>query len=213
MLCKKYLSAAAGCFLLSFLCLSARLVIPAGDPAASLSPTILRFHVLADTNSAKDQQMKLEVRSLLLDLIYAGMERDGTGDGKGEVEDFVMEHRGQLEQAAERYMAEQGRPSAAHIKLSLTYFPEKSYGDVTLPAGYYEAVQVTLGQGRGRNWWCVLYPSLCMAGDTCPQMPASSLQALEDRLPADLYQSIIRPRLKIMELLPLPPQENGEPVV
>lgn len=201
MLYRKYFAAACSCFMISLLCLIIRTAIPEGNPAASLSPALLRFHILADGNDTASQNLKLEVRSLLLDLIYEGISTSGNTPTKETVQNYIDSHSRQLEQAAEDYMAACGRPAAARIEITNSYFPEKSYGSLTLPAGYYDAAQVTLGKGRGRNWWCVLYPSLCISQETYAVMPDESLNKLKSELPSALYQSVIRPRLKLMDVL------------
>ena len=150
--------------------------------ASRIAPKVLRFHVLANSDSPKDQALKLEVKDLLLDTIRQGLgsetergpeqgagnpppEGPGTeaGDGltKDQTASYILKHKAFLEETAEAYMKSRGFSYGADIRLERCLFPEKTYGDMTFPAGTYDAVRVLLGEGMGKNFWCVLYPSLC----------------------------------------------------
>ncbi len=138
--------------------------------AAADTSSILRFHVLANSNSAADQQLKLEVRDLLLEeLQNAFPEQDSQESAAGsiskkELQTYISEHAGELESLAEQYMESRGFPYSARVLLERCYFPTKTHGGVTFPSGTYDAVRVLLGSGRGHNWWCVLYPSFSFPG-------------------------------------------------
>ena len=139
--------------------------------ASRIAPKVLRFHVLANSDSPKDQALKLEVKDLLLDTIRQGLgsetaqgpeqgagnpppEGPGTeaGDGltKDQTASYILEHKAFLEETAEAYMESRGFSYGADIRLEQCLFPEKTYGDMTFPAGTYDAVRVLLGEGRGK---------------------------------------------------------------
>lgn len=175
--------------------------------AASISPEILRFHVLANSNSNQDQKLKLEIKSLLVQTIYE--ELAPTAD-KEETCAYILEHQEALETVAETYMKKAGYDYPAKIELTHSYFPTKAYGDVVLPCGTYDAARVTIGSGRGRNWWCVLYPQLCFVDASYAVMPDTSKALLEKALTPQDYEALfdhrdtqIQVRFKLLELLNL----------
>lgn len=183
---RKELALSAACYLLAFFCFMIWQIPQNKNLAQQISPHILRFHVLANSNSRKDQELKLNVKNLLLDqLAQAG------ADTKEELEQYVLSQKDTLETCAEDYMRSQGYPYEASITIANTYFPTKSYGDIVLPRGDYDAVEVTLGQGRGRNWWCVLYPRLCFIDATHAVVPETSKEQLQSLLTDEEYQAIL----------------------
>lgn len=176
------------CLLLAFLLTMIWVQRRDENMAAQIAPSILRFHVLANSNSAEDQELKLEVKSLLIDAINEGLPKDA---GKEATCNYIEEHKSDLEQTAETYMKNAGYDYTAEVALTNCYFPTKSYGNVVLPCGDYDAAEVIIGNGRGRNWWCVLYPQLCFVNSSYGVMPEESKQLLKDVLKEEEYDSII----------------------
>lgn len=122
-------------------------------------PGIIRLHVVANSDSPQDQALKLAVR----DEIIKTMEGQETlEDARG----YIDSHLDEIEAAAEKVIRERGFDYPASARHKVTFIPEKSYEDLTLPAGNYEALRVTLGRGEGQNWWCVIFPQLCLLGET-----------------------------------------------
>lgn len=172
---------------------------------------ILRFHVLADSDLAKDQAVKLDVRDLLLQMIQDGF--SGTAPdavSKRAVQTYVLGHKTALEQAANDLLASQGFSYQAAIRLERCTFPARTYGGVTFPAGTYDAVRVLLGKGEGQNFWCVLYPSLCYLDSAHAVMPDASQNVLKTLLPEDDFAALlssgkrpnVRIRLKLLDFFP-----------
>lgn len=172
--------------------------------AARIAPAVLRFHVLADSDRKKDQEIKLEVRSLILDYLREHLSADA---GKAETVDYVRDHSLEIRNLADRYLQARQVPYRSQLQITNCYFPARSYGHVTFPCGRYDAVRITLGSGRGHNWWCVLYPQFCFLDVTC-QADAPAGQAgedpLKDILNEDDYQALAdpRPQIQIRFLLP-----------
>ncbi|MCI8453581.1 MAG: stage II sporulation protein R [Lachnospiraceae bacterium] len=156
--------------------------------AARIAPQILRFHVIADSDSAADQAVKLEIRDLFLNRLREA----NLPDTKDAVYRYIVENREVLERELSAYLAAQGFSYQARIRLETCEFPEKTYGDMTFPAGEYEAVRVVLGSGRGQNFWCVLYPSLCYLDSTHAVVPDQSKETLKSLLLEDDFQSLLR---------------------
>lgn len=194
------------CLLLAFLFTMAGQRQSDEAMAARIAPEILRFHVLANSDSDEDQQLKLRVRTLLLDSIY---EKLGENASLDDTKEYVLANKDSLEQEAEDYMKAEGYDYPAHMEVTECYFPSKNYGDMVFPCGTYDAVRVEIGKGKGHNWWCVLYPPLCFVDSTYAVVPDSSREILRESLDAADYQALlkkqpevhIRIRSKFLELL------------
>ena len=177
------------CLLLAFLFTMAGQRQSDEAMAARIAPEILRFHVLANSDSDEDQQLKLRVRTLLLDSIY---EKLGENASLDDTKEYVLANKDSLEQEAEDYMKAEGYDYPAHMEVTECYFPTKTYGDMVFPCGTYDAVRVEIGKGKGHNWWCVLYPPLCFVDSTYAVVPDSSREILRESLDAADYQALLK---------------------
>lgn len=131
---------------------------------SDLADKVIRLHVIANSDSAEDQALKLEVRDHILteagDLFSQGLSRD-------EAERAIAARLGDLAAAGADVVGEEGYsyPVAASLEPSV-WFPTKEYTDFALPAGDYTALRVVIGDGGGKNWWCVVFPPLCLGSVT-----------------------------------------------
>ena len=197
---QKTLLMSASCFLLSLLCCVLWGYQKDEDLAGRIAPSILRFHVLANSNSSNDQAIKTDVKSFVLQLL-----RSCSAGSKEELSSYINDHKQSLEAETNAYLAQKGCDYKAVISVTKAYFPTKAYGDLVLPCGTYDTVPVELGRARGRNWWCVLYPKLCFIDATHSILPQSSRQELQMLLSEEDYQSLfedpsrIRIRLKLLQ--------------
>ena len=134
---------------------------------------VLRFHVIANSESEYDQNVKLKVRDHVLEVVEAELlnetmlrHEENDGDtarlGLDEARELIETNLDVIEDAAREVLAEEGVSYGASAELGVRFIPQKTYGDVTFPAGNYEALNITLGEGEGQNWWCVLFPPLCL---------------------------------------------------
>ncbi len=172
--------------------------------AARIAPGILRFHVMADSDGRADQAVKLEIRSLLLD--FLGEHLSGQADKEAMIS-YVLDHREELEAVADGLLVREGFDYRASLSVVHDYFPSRTYAGLTFPCGYYDAVRVTLGSGRGHNWWCVLYPQFCFVEGVCSEIPAESMDILKSNIKEDDFLLLTakesRPELFIrLHLLP-----------
>lgn len=185
----------AVCFLTAGLLFLALARTSDTDLAKELAPQVLRFHILANSNRHEDQELKLEVRSLLLDLIYDGLEEDPSQPlTKDRVVSFIREQAEPLAQAAEAFICSRGFSYPVQIRIEDSYFPVKYYGDIRFPEGVYQAARVTIGEGKGHNWWCVLYPKLCFVEESWAIMPEESKEVLSGALPGTDCSVLVKPR-------------------
>lgn len=120
----------------------------------------LRLHIIANSNSSIDQNIKLLVRDEVLD--FVGGRRAHT---KEEAELFVFENMTKLEERINAFLLKKGADYTGRVQTGRFMFPERSYGSVSYKAGEYSAVRVILGDGAGENWWCVVFPPLCITSE------------------------------------------------
>ena len=127
---------------------------------SALADQVLRLHVVANSDSDSDQARKLLVRDAVL--AEASRLLEGVSDRQG-AEAALSPHLEELAQAGTEALARTGRADPVTVALADQWFPTKEYDGFSLPAGQYRALKVTIGEGRGRNWWCVVFPPLCLA--------------------------------------------------
>ena len=130
----------------------------ADDSGKNQHEGIIRLHVIANSNKVGDQALKLKVRDAVLE--YMG-KQDELKD-VDETREYLEDNLPRLEKIAEGIIASEGYNYTADVQMGVRYIPQKIYGDITFPAGNYEALNITIGSGRGENWWCVLFPPLCL---------------------------------------------------
>lgn len=134
---------------------------------------LIRLHVLANSDSPSDQQLKLKVRDAIIAYLSPYLEHAAT---KADAEQIVFEHKDKLTDVAKQILAMNGADYPVDIQVGVFDFPIKSYGSLVLPAGKYEAVRVLIGRAEGKNWWCVLFPPLCFVDITnAAAIPAKGL--------------------------------------
>ncbi len=147
----------AGMLLFSFILLPVFFITP--NPA--INPDIIRLHVIANSDSDRDQLLKLKVRDEVLDLSNFAISSSALSPFFA-----IKEQLENIEDAAKVVLMSYGSSDRVTAQLGQFYFPIKSYGDVTLPAGDYTALRLVIGEGVGQNWWCVVYPPLCFVDET-----------------------------------------------
>ena len=142
-----------------------------------LSGRLIRLHVIANSDDAADQELKLQVRDRVLQEAEAVLAGAGSRE---EAERALTAALPRLEDAAAREIAAQGAVFGVTASLERTAFPTRDYGTFALPAGEYTALRIVIGEGRGRNWWCVVFPPLCTAAATDLEETAVSFGLEQD---------------------------------
>lgn len=155
--------------------------------AAQLAPEILRFHILANSDKKQDQDVKLEVRSVILDYVQTHMENDAE---KEDIIQYLIQNRVTIESVANDYLKQKGFSYETRLEVVNCYFPAKAYSELSFPSGYYDAARITLGEGKGHNWWCVLYPRLCFVDAVCTEVPEETVQLLKQELGQGNYLAL-----------------------
>ncbi len=143
------------------------LTIPFFDSCEELYSDVMRIHILANSDSAADQSLKLAVRDRVLEA--CSRYYDGCS-GKDEALDITRSHIGEIEAAAEREIRRRGFDYPVSARIVTDDFDTRFYGSFTMPAGRYDALRLTIGDGAGKNWWCVMYPSLCVGAASADDM-------------------------------------------
>lgn len=169
--------------------------------ARHIAPKLLRFHVIANSNSPEDQEIKLKVKSFLLEKIYqstASSDNSASNTSppltKESLTSTLLAQKASLERDTRDYIRRLGKDYPVSLDLKTCEFPEKYYGNIRLPAGYYETAELSIGNARGHNWWCVLYPKICITKDAVAIVPDSSLEELRQLLPSEDYQQLLLQR-------------------
>lgn len=153
-----------------------------------IASRVVRFHVLANSDRVEDQQVKMRVKEELLRKI--GELLQGT-DSLEETKQILRDNTEYLETEAQKTLRELGSDDPVTVTFQNDRFPVKSYGDYTFPAGDYEALRVKIGNARGHNWWCMLYPSLCFEDAVNPVLTDGG-EKLKTVLSDDAYDEILK---------------------
>lgn len=124
---------------------------------------IIRFHVIANSNSDEDQVLKLKVRDKVIEFVSSNLSNSKSID---ESREFILNNKNKIEDIAKSIVTENGYKYNVTSTLSRENFPDKVYGDVVFPQGEYEAYRVLIGDADGENWWCVMFPPLCFVDGT-----------------------------------------------
>lgn len=172
-----------------------------GAVQSDLEGNLIRLHIIADSDSKADQAVKLKVR----DAVIKEMSGELGGNDIAKSREAVIDNLGRIEETADRVLLENGFTYRAKAEYGKFDFPRKSYSSVTLPAGEYYGVRVTLGSGSGHNWWCVMYPPMCFTEDSRGKMSGESEKQLRESLDGESYDIItgnenVQVKFKIVEL-------------
>lgn len=166
-------------------------VVLGNDPLQpSIASKILRFHVLANSDAACDQAVKEEVRDAVGIYLQPLLE---DAESLEETKQIVARNLGAVIETAKATLQAHGYDYDVTARIARVDFPEKSYGSYTFPKGEYEALQIVIGEGKGQNWWCVLYPNMCFKGSVFEVIEDEAEESLREVLSpweyADVFDS------------------------
>ncbi|MDU1321405.1 MAG: stage II sporulation protein R [Clostridium botulinum] len=129
----------------------------------NISNKIIRFHVLANSDSIEDQSLKLKVKDEIIKYMMPKLDESNSID---ESRKILKENDKEIKKIAENIINKNGYKYSVNTYLGQEQFPIKTYGNITLPQGQYEAYKIVIGNGQGQNWWCVMFPPLCFVDVT-----------------------------------------------
>lgn len=147
--------------------------------SSDISESVFRLHVIANSDSQEDQNLKYVVRDNLLSYMN---EICKNTTNKEEAIQIAQHHENDFKQIALQTIREQGFSYDVNIRIGIFEFPTKHYGDISLPAGFYDALRVEIGEAKGQNWWCVMFPPLCFVDVSSGIVPEESKELMQDNL-------------------------------
>jgi len=162
-----------------------------------IAEEVVRFHVLANSDSEEDQNVKYQVRDTVLAWMSGSIENSGAlsaedGPDRAAALAFLSENLSQVETIANAVLEEENMPYRATAEITESYFPDRTYGEITFPAGWYDALRIRLGEAKGQNWWCLLYPNLCFSDCLHAAVEDAGLARLEEVLTVEEYESLLQ---------------------
>lgn len=161
-----------------------------GQACDAVRADVVRLHILANSDSPADQQVKLRVRDRVLADVGGVFATPRT---QADAREAARQNLPAIEAAARAALDEAGVDEPVRAELCRMYFSTRRYDDLLLPAGNYDAVRVTIGAGAGHNWWCVMYPPICVSAAMAEDLPAfEEIEALNS-------EPLFKPKLAIVE--------------
>lgn len=176
----------------------------ASSISTGLSENIFRLHILANSDSEEDQNLKLKVRDEIIK--YMKTLSEGMSD-KNAVIAISKEHTNDFIEIAENVIHDNGYDYPVNIEIGNFYFPTKYYGNISLPAGNYDALKIEIGNAEGQNWWCSLFPPLCFVGVSSGIIDSEGEGYLKENLSEEEFELIsnsssdVEFKFKIVEIL------------
>lgn len=152
-----------------------------------ISESVFRLHVIANSDSEEDQNLKYIVRDNLIKYMNTLTQNMSTKDDAIKI---AKEHEQDFRDIAIKTIRENGYDYDVKVEIGNCYFPTKYYGDISFPAGYYDALKVEIGESAGQNWWCVMFPPLCFVDMSTGIVPDESKQTIKEQLSEEEYAII-----------------------
>ena len=173
--------------------------------STDIADSVFRLHVIANSDSDVDQNLKYTVRDNLLEYMNELCVNCST---KEEAISIAQQNIESFKQIALDTIKNEGFDYSVNVCIGNFEFPTKHYGDISLPAGYYDALRVEIGEAKGQNWWCVMFPPLCFTDVSSGIVPEESKEDLEETLTDEEFSIVsdndsfdIKVKFKILEIL------------
>lgn len=162
-------------------------VIALGDEEDEPYSGILRFHVRANSDSKADQELKMAVKDDVVSYLEPLLKKC---DNVEESKDVIVNQLQNIYTIAVNTIVEQGYDYDVKVYITQEMFPTKKYGDLTFPAGNYQALRIDIGQAKGQNWWCVMFPPLCFVDESTAVVSVEGKEALRRALTSEEYEAL-----------------------
>lgn len=162
-------------------------VIALGDEEDEPYSGILRFHVRANSDSKEDQELKMAVKDDVVNYLEPLLKKCGNVE---ESKDVIVNQLQNIYTTAVNTIVEQGYDYDVKVYITQEMFPAKKYGDLTFPAGNYQALRIDIGQAKGQNWWCVMFPPLCFVDESTAVVSLEGKEALRRALTSEEYEAL-----------------------
>lgn len=138
-------------------------IAPFIETSENISDQVFRLHILANSDSAEDQQLKLKVRD---EILKKGEKVFASSNSLEETIELCKNNIALFQQTAEQCLKDNGSDYDVKVYVDKEYFNTREYDEITLPSGIYNALKIEIGQGKGHNWWCVMFPAICLSSVT-----------------------------------------------
>ena len=176
----------------------------ANNVFSNLSENIFRLHIIANSDSKEDQDLKLKIRDGIINYLE---NINKNSSSKSEVINFCKNNTNTLKEIAKKIINDSGYNYEVKIEIGNFYFPTKNYANISLPAGYYDALRIKIGDANGKNWWCSLFPPLCFVDISSGVLEEDDSNMLEENLTEEEFSLIsensteMNFKFKIIELV------------
>ena len=181
----------------------------ANTVSKDLSQSVFRLHVLANSDNVEDQSLKYKVRDNVLSYMNDLCLNTKT---KKEAIEVAKKHQDEFYKIAKQTIQNNGYNYEVNVQIGSFDFPTKQYGDISFPAGFYDALRIEIGEAKGQNWWCVMFPSLCFIDVSSGVVDNEAKEHLEENLEQESYTIIsetqnsnVKFKFKLIEFF----SENG----
>ena len=161
--------------------------VEAVDYQQGMAEEILRFHVIANSDSEDDQALKMKVKEEVVEYVST---LTACGEDLESTKYILSLYLEEIKEVAEQVIREEGYTYEVKVELTESYFPIKTYGEAVFPAGVYDALKIQIGKAQGKNWWCVLYPNLCFVDSAYGVLEEEQKEMLQNVLTEEEYESI-----------------------
>jgi len=148
---------------------------------------VFRFHVLANSDSERDQALKMKVKEAVIAYMKKQLPES---ESVRMTRTWAASHLEEIEMVAEAVLQTEGCSHTVMAEVTNCYFPDKTYGDITFPKGNYDALRIKIGDAKGQNWWCVLYPNLCFMDAVHAVVPEEGKKDLKKVLDEEEYEMV-----------------------
>lgn len=171
--------------------------------STNIQDSVFRLHVIANSDSSEDQDLKYIVRDNVLEYINLISK---TATSKNEVIDLANKNINEIQKIAQETIYNNGYNYSVKISIGNFAFPTKTYGDISFPAGLYDALKIEIGEAKGQNWWCVMFPPLCFVDVTSGIVPEESKESIKENLSQEEFSLLsqnteyINFKFKIVEM-------------
>ena len=152
-----------------------------------IADSVFRLHVIANSDSKEDQELKYKLRDKVLEYMNS-IAQNCTS--KQEIIELVTTHKDDFQTIAKQVIIDNGYDYNINIYIGEFDFPTKNYGDISFPAGTYDSLRIEIGESKGQNWWCVMFPPLCFVDVTSGVVPEESKSIIQNNLTAEEYSII-----------------------
>ena len=159
--------------------------------STNIQDSVFRLHVIANSNSDEDQNLKYIVRDKVLEYMTS-ISKDLSS--KEEIISVAKENIDKIQKIAEETIKKNGYNYPVKLTIGSFAFPTKTYGDISLPSGMYDALKIEIGDAKGKNWWCVMFPPLCFVDVTSGIVPEESKEIMKENLSDEEYELISESR-------------------